>query len=383
MIDLFMQYGMFLLKALTVLIVVGLIISMIAAAQTKKNQAEGKLNIKHLNQRMEDITLQLKQSVLEKSELKALLKQKKQQQKAEKKRKKKKNQAEQTQDKHDTKEQAVHASSAEPAGVDPTDQTTKETARHKTVPARAWVLEFKGDIRASQTEQLREEITAILSMASRQDEVIIKLDSSGGMVHGYGLAAAQLVRLRNKGIPLTVCIDKVAASGGYMMAAVADQIIAAPFAIIGSIGVVAQIPNFHRFLQNRKIDVDVLTAGKHKRTLTIFGKNTEEGKKKFIHDLEDTHGLFKQFVQQNRPQLMIDEVADGDIWYGQRALDKKLIDRIQTSDDYLMELYQTKAVYQVQYQKKKNLAEKLGKTSAAIADQVVIRLIDQWERLKY
>ena len=364
MIDLLMQYGVFLLKAVTVLIVIGLAISMITA-QNKKNHPEGKLHIQHLNQRLDDMTMQLKQSILDKPDLKALFKEKKQQEKAEKKQKRKS---------LAYKKEGSAASTVSDQNQDSVVPVTKP---------RAWVLEFKGDIKASQTEQLREEISALLSVAHPEDEIILKLESAGGMVHGYGLAAAQLARIRNQNRKLTICIDKIAASGGYMMASVANQIIAAPFAILGSIGVVAQIPNFHRFLQNKKIDVDVLTAGKYKRTLTILGKNTEEGRKKFIHDLEDTHQLFQQFVQQNRPQLVIDEVADGAIWYGQKALEQKLIDKIQTSDDYILELCQTKAVYQIRYQKKKNLAEKLSKTSAAIADQVVIQLIDRFERLKY
>ena len=352
--ELLAEYGIFLLKSITVLMVIVLII-LVIASQNKKSRTDGKLTIKHLNAHFKQITQQIQANTLDKHGLKAFLKTLKRQEKQEKKQAKQQN-----------KQQKKNN------GLD--QDTTKP---------KAYVLEFKGDIKASQTEQLREEITALLSVADKQDEVVIKLDSAGGMVHGYGLAAAQLKRIREKAIPLTVCIDKVAASGGYLMAAVADQIIAAPFAVIGSIGVVAQIPNFHRFLKNKEIDVEVLTAGKYKRSLTIFGENTEAGRKKFIHDLEDTHGLFKDFVSENRAQLDIAQVADGDIWYGQKALDKKLVDKIQTSDDYIVALCQDREVYQINYQKKKSLAEKISHTGASIVNKSFIKMLDKLERLKY
>ena len=108
----------------------------------------------------------------------------------------------------------------------------------------------------------------------------------------YGLAASQMQRIRDKKLKLTVCVDKVAASGGYMMAVVADKIIAAPFAVLGSIGVLAQVPNFHRLLKKHDVDFEMLTAGKYKRTLTMFGENTDKGREKFQEDIEDTHVLF-------------------------------------------------------------------------------------------
>jgi serine protease SohB len=199
-----------------------------------------------------------------------------------------------------------------------------------------FVLDFDGDIRASAVSGLRESITALMQVVEPEDEVLVRLESGGGMVHSYGLAASQLTRLRDAGVTLTVAVDKVAASGGYMMACVADRIVAAPFAIIGSIGVVAQVPNFNRLLKDKHIDFEMHTAGAYKRTLTLFGENTDEGRAKFREDLEDTHGLFKAFVASNRPGLDIDAVATGEHWYGSQALDLKLVDAISTSDDLML-----------------------------------------------
>lgn len=198
-----------------------------------------------------------------------------------------------------------------------------------------WVLDFDGDLQASGADEMAEEITSLIEGANKGDEVVLRLESGGGLVHAYGLAAAQLDRLRDAGLKLTVCVDRVAASGGYMMACCADHLIAAPFAVIGSIGVVAQVPNVHRLLKKHDVDVEILTAGEHKRTLTMLGENTDEGRRKFLEDLADTHTLFKQHVRQRRPLLDIDQVADGDIWYGQQALALGLTDGVQTSEGYL------------------------------------------------
>lgn len=219
-------------------------------------------------------------------------------------------------------------------------QRKEEKARLKENQSEqpvVWVLDFDGDLQASGTDEMAEEITSLIDGARKGDEVVLRLESGGGLVHAYGLAAAQLDRLRDAGLKLTVCVDRVAASGGYMMACCADHLIAAPFAVIGSIGVVAQVPNVHRLLKKHDVDVELLTAGEHKRTLTMLGENTEEGRRKFLEDLVDTHTLFKQHVQHRRPMLNIDQVADGDIWYGQQAVDMGLIDGVQTSEGYLLQ----------------------------------------------
>lgn len=232
-----------------------------------------------------------------------------------------------------------------------------------------FILDFKGDIAASQVEQLRQEITALLSIATKKDEVILRLESPGGSVNGYGLAAAQLQRIRDKHIPLTVCIDQVAASGGYLMACVANQIIAAPFAIIGSIGVVAQLPNFHRWLKKNNIDVELLTAGEYKRTLTLFGENTESGRKKFQEDLEKIHTLFRNYVLANRQTLNIEEVATGEHWLATDALALGLVDHLQTSDDYLCESHDKFNTYTIKLHAKQSWHTKLLKPLTALMNQ--------------
>ncbi len=251
-------------------------------------------------------------------------------------------------------------------------QMAREARARKKNNQKIYVLDFKGDTAASAVEQLREEITLILATAKAgRDRVVVRLESPGGMVHGYGLAAAQLVRLRDAGFHLTICVDKVAASGGYMMACIGSEIVSAPFAILGSIGVVAQVPNFNRLLKEKNIDFEMYTAGEYKRTVTMFGENTEAGKAKFEEELQQTHVLFKQFVEKYRPQLNVEKVATGEHWYGQDALDLKLIDKLQTSDEYLLSLLPQHDIYAIQTRKKPTLGEKLGLQAAQIADSLI------------
>ena len=237
----------------------------------------------------------------------------------------------------------------------------KKAKKSKEKKPKLYLIDFKGDIKATQVEQLREEISSILAVAQKDDEVVIRVESPGGSVNGYGLAAAQLQRLRDHNIPLTACIDKVAASGGYLMACVANKIIAAPFSIIGSIGVVAQIPNFHRLLKKNNIDVELLTGGEYKRTLTLFGENTEKDRAKFQEDLEKIHTAFRQYVLANRSQLNIDEVATGEHWLAKDAFDLKLVDILQTSDDYLISKMKQYKAFKVSAHPKEPLINKLLK----------------------
>jgi len=223
-----------------------------------------------------------------------------------------------------------------------------------------FVLRFLGDIRASAVCALREEITAILKVATPRDEVLVCLESAGGMVHAYGLATAQLQRLRNRRIPLTVIVDKVAASGGYMMACVANQLIAAPFAIIGSIGVILQLPNFNRLLKKQDVDFEQITAGRYKRTLTIFGQNTEEGRAKSREEIEAIHILFQNLVKAHRPDIDLDRVTTGEHWSGEDALPLRLIDALGTSDDWLLEKNATMRLLEIRYHPPRSFMEKLS-----------------------
>lgn len=332
------EFGLFLAKTVTlvvaIMVVVGAILSL---SQKTKKQHSGDIELTKINQRLENMKDTMEHEIYSKEWLKNRQKEDKKKAKQEKKNRK-------------------------------ADVAAEETK------ARVYLLNFEGDIRASAVTSLRQEITAVLGIATDKDEVVISLESPGGMVHGYGLAASQLQRVKQKGIPLTVCVDKVAASGGYMMACIADKILAAPFAIIGSIGVVAQIPNFHKVLTKHDIDYEILTAGEYKRTLTLFGENTEKGRQKFMEDLEETHVLFKEWVVEHRSQLNIDDVSKGEIWYGQRAKNKALIDDIQTSDDYLLERCQKADVFEVKYHEKKGLAEKLGLSMATVVDVMGLKL---------
>ncbi len=324
MLEFLLEYGLFLAKSVTVLVVILIVITAVfGMSQRQKEPEVGHIEVKSLNDALEAITHSLKTVVLN-PELR------KKDEKAVKKK---------------TKEKQKSLKQEAKAGQGPRPRT--------------FVIDFKGDVQASSVTGLREEITAVLAVAEKEDEVLIRLESPGGVVHGYGLAASQLQRVRNKEIPLTVAVDKVAASGGYMMASVANRIIAAPFSLLGSIGVIAQLPNFHRLLKKNDVDVEVLTAGEFKRTLTVFGENTEQGREKFVEELEDVHALFKELVSQNRPQLNIDEVATGEAWFGTRALERNLVDELKTSDEYIVDQCETRDVYQVKFVQHKNRIDRV------------------------
>ena len=243
-----------------------------------------------------------------------------------------------------------------------------EKQLQKNMAHRLFVLDFKGDMKASAVTNLREEITALLTIATPQDEILLRLESPGGLMHAYGLASSQLQRIRDKNIPFTVAVDKVAASGGYMMACVANRIIAAPFSIIGSIGVLAQIPNFHRLLKKMNIDFEQLSAGEYKRTLSLFGENTHKGREKMQETIEESHILFKQFITQQRPQVDIETVATGEHWFAIQAQEKNLVDQCKTSDDYLLEASRTRCIYEITYHGHKKFSEKVASQIRAFAE---------------
>ena len=333
------EYGLFLAKAATiagaVLVVAGGLIAM--TIRQRKAAGEHHLEVAHLNKEYDEMERALSGALL----VPALLKEKlKAQKKAEK----------------------AKAKNARKAAKKANAKGGNGDAKPVDVPheKRVFVLDFDGDIRATAVASLSREISAILTVANGQDEVVVRLESGGGVVHGYGLAASQLQRIRERDIPLTVAVDKIAASGGYMMACVADQIIAAPFAVIGSIGVLAQLPNLHRLLKKHEIDFEQMFAGEYKRTLTLFGENTDKAREKMQQELTETHALFKEHVATRRPDLDIEKVATGEHWFGTRALELGLIDRLQTSDDYLMSLRRDAHLMQLTYTTRKKFMDKLS-----------------------
>jgi len=246
----------------------------------------------------------------------------------------------------------------------------KADKRRAPPAASVFVLDFKGDLLASAVEDLREEVSALVSVAGAEDEVVVRLESAGGAAHSYGLAASQLARLRQRGIGLTVCVDRVAASGGYMMACVADRIVAAPFAIVGSIGVAAPVPNVHRLLDRCGVDYENVTAGKYKRTVSVLAEITEQGRQKFQEQIEEVHQLFKDFVHECRPSLDIDQVATGEYWHGVRAAELGLVNELMTSDDYLMSKPDSAAIYKISYKRRRSMRERLAGTVTAVGQQL-------------
>ncbi len=248
---------------------------------------------------------------------------------------------------------------------------------------RVFVLDFHGDLAATQVRALRHEVSTVLGVAQEGDEVVLRLESSGGLVHAYGLAASQIARIKGKGLRFTICVDRIAASGGYMMACLGDELLAAPFAIIGSIGVVASVPNLHRWLERHGVDYEEMTAGEFKRTVSFLGRISPEGREKFQEQLEDTHGLFKDFVKDNRPGIDIDKVATGEYWFGTRAKELSLVDRLVTSDDYLLERMAVAEVFHVSYKPPQPWRQRLGTAAAGAMEQAAFRLWGRLERSRY
>ncbi|WP_333849310.1 protease SohB [Leclercia sp.] len=344
--ELLSEYGLFLAKIATVVIAIAVIAVLIVNLTQRKRQ-RGELRITRLSEQYTEMQEEMSVALLDPHQQKLWHKAQK-------------------------KKHKLDAKAAK--------QKAKLEQRPEAVKPRVYVLDFKGSMDAHEVSSLREEITAVLAVARAEDQVVLRLESPGGVVHGYGLASSQLQRLRDKQIPLTVAVDKVAASGGYMMACVADKIVAAPFSIIGSIGVVAQIPNFNRFLKNKDIDVELHTAGQYKRTLTLLGENTEEGRQKFREDLNDTHQLFKSFVHQMRPSLDIEQVATGEHWYGTQALEKGLVDQVGTSDDLLLGLMEGRELVGVRYTRKKKLMDRFTNSAAESADRLLLRWLQRGQK---
>ena len=318
------EYGLFLAKAVTLVLAIIAVVGAVVGIANKQKPGTGNLSFDSLTEQFDGLKRQAEQMFLSKSELKKLQKARKKDEKKEKEDKK----------------------------------------------PSLFVIDFNGSPMAKEVESLRREITAVLCVAKEGDEVLVNVESGGGVVHGYGLAASQLQRIKDAKLKLTISIDKVAASGGYMMAAVADKIIAAPFAIVGSIGVIAQLPNFNKLLKKNNIDFEMHTAGEFKRTLTVLGENTEQGREKFKQELEDVHDLFKQHVKSNREELDLAKVATGEYWFGSKAQELGLVDDLKTSDDFLLAANEKYTLYKVKYSSRKNMAQKLGFAASTMIENI-------------
>ncbi len=346
-----LDYGLFLAKVVTVVVAIVVLILLVKSAGGKSGESKGELEITNLSKKHKQSVEQLEHHLHDDAFIKA-------RDKAVKKQEKEKNKS---------REKEIK-------------QANKEGALDSKREPHLFVLDFHGSIDAKEVKSLREEITAILAVAREGDEVLLRLESGGGMVHGYGLASSQLDRIKAAGLPLTIAVDKVAASGGYMMACVADKIVSAPFAIVGSIGVIAQIPNFNKLLKKHDIDYEQLTAGEYKRTLTMFGENTDKARDKFKQELEETHVLFKDFIRERRPSLELEKVATGEHWFGTQAKERGLVDEISTSDDLVVAACKEKTVLAVHYVPKKKLADKLVGVAGKVADSVLLKLAERGQK---
>jgi serine protease SohB len=322
-------------KGFVIFLTVVVTVAVVVALTRRRRRQFPRIEVKPLNRRFEALGDALRHEVLEPKALKALFKQRKK------------------------------------------DREGAEAKKRKV-----FVLDFEGDLLATAVTSLRDELNAIVAVAQPEDEVVVRLESPGGGVPHYGLAAAQLARLKDRKVKLTVCVDRVAASGGYMMACVAERIVAAPFAIVGSIGVVAQVPNVHRLLKKYDVDYDEMTAGEFKRTVSVFAEITDKGRQKFGEQLEETHALFKAFVKAQRPSLDIDAVATGEYWLGHRAKELGLVDQLSTSDEYLLSLVASAELFQVQYLPEDPWRRRLSRFGAELGEGLVLRLLTRLKSLE-
>jgi len=350
-LDFLFDYGLFLAKIATVVIAIVSILVLAKGLSGRHGSQKGELEVTDLTEQYKETVHQLESHLFDKPLLKA-------REKAVKKAEKEKDKARQSEIK----------------------KAAKEGDLSHTRDPRLFVLDFHGSIDAREVTALREEVTAILAVAMEGDEVLLRLETGGGMVHGYGLASSQLDRLKSAGIKLTISVDKVAASGGYMMACVADEIISAPFAVVGSIGVIAQLPNFNKLLKKNDIEFEQVTAGEFKRTLTMFGENTDKAREKFQTEIEETHDLFKDFIAVHRPELDLEKVATGEHWFGKQAHELGLVDAIGTSDDFITHACKEREVLNVRYVQRKKLAEKLAGATSEAADSLLLKWISRGQR---
>lgn len=350
-LEFLLDYGLFLAKIVTVVVAIVALIVIAKSASGRTGSAKGELEITNLTEQRKETVEQLEHHLHDDAFIKA-------RDKAEKKAEKEKTKLREKEIKKATKDGELD-SKREP---------------------HLFVLDFKGSIDAKEVSSLREEVSAILAVAREGDEVLVRLESGGGMVHAYGLASSQLDRIKSANLPLTISVDKVAASGGYMMACIADKIVSAPFAVVGSIGVIAQIPNFNKLLKKNDIEFEQLTAGEYKRTLTMFGENTDKAREKFKQELEETHDLFKDFIREHRPDLELDKVATGEHWFGTQAKTLGLVDDIKTSDDLVTEACKDKTVLAIHYVHKKKISDKLAGVAGDAADNVLLKLINRGQR---
>ncbi len=332
--DQLIEFGVFAGKLLIVFLFIMALVVM-AAALIMKQKLKPDLQVENINEKLDELEHTLKNAILNKKELKEFNKNLKQKEKDQKK-------------------------------------TQNQSSPH------IYVLEFKGDLHAHAVKELRDEVTAVITVANPNDEVVVRIESPGGTVHGYGLAAAQLIRIKDANLKLTACVDLVAASGGYMMACTAHKIVAAPFSIIGSIGVLAQVPNFHKLLKKNDVDYEEISSGEYKRTVSILGEITEKGRAKFQEQIVDTHALFKDFVASSRPQTDISKVATGEYWYGMRAKELHLVDELMTSDQYLLERKDKAKIFTIKYQAKKTMGEKISDMMGRAAIQATDRLSEKF-----
>jgi len=351
------QYWSFYHAGVTIFLFAGLaLLIKLVFFKRKRRKKEPHLKFKHWNQRFENDFEQLEKELnvapfLPKEATKLLIKARKKEVKEEKRK---------------DKEKSVKTISTIREKLKDGLNSEEVLKQHSNC---VYVLTFIGSIMASEVEQLRDQISFLLQIAQPADEIVVRLTSPGGAVPQYGLASSQLERLKQAGLRCVVCVDTVAASGGYMMAAVADKIIAAPFAIIGSIGVVAGIPNFHRVLQKNEVDYHLFTAGKYKRTVTPFTEVTDEGKQKLQDDITAIHEAFKRLIKEGRPDVDIEEIATGEYWLASQAKEKGLVDEIMTSDDYLGSKLDDCEVIEITTETEQNRIEKLIEGGASLFRQ--------------
>lgn len=252
-------------------------------------------------------------------------------------------------------------------------------------PGKVAVLKFKGDIRASARFAFAKLVDEVVLNAREFKEVVVVVESPGGGVSEYGMLFAELERMRKceENFQLTVVVDTVAASGGYLMSLPAHKILAAPFAMVGSIGVVSFIPNIRELLEANKIKPRTFTAGDFKRTVTLTDEGDEKSAEQYKQQLALIHEQFKQALKKYRPQVELEKVATGEAWLASTTVEKELqlVDGLNTSHALLLEMNQSFDLveYSSKAERKTFLKRILGcdDENQSIVDQIVTKFVDE------
>ena len=232
------------------------------------------------------------------------------------------------------------------------------------------VIRLNGAIGTGGRAQLNDEAMApIIEKAFKRGKpkaVALVINSPGGSPVQSSLIAARIRRLaEEKAIPVHAFVEDVAASGGYWLAASADDIWVDDSSIVGSIGVISAGFGAHVLLARQGVERRVYTAGKSKSMLDPFLPEKEEDVKRLKSLLDQMHETFTAYIKSRRGDRLADrqDLFTGEFWLGARAVELGLVDGVAHVAPKLKALYGDKVRF-ARYGKKRSLFQRFGATMA-------------------